>query len=254
MGTGGDGAIFHPQHPVQLGEQVQPVRDEQHDAVFGQNPQLPEYFRFRGLVQGGEGIVQDQHRTLVVQRPGQGEPLGLAAGEPVAFRAYQGVQALLHFPDLPVQADGAQIGDRVLGVTHADVFPDGGTEQLRVVAQIAEDAAAAAFVHIPQLLPAEGDGAPVGQLTKECLAQGGFAAGHGPRNADDLAGLGLEAHVVQQLLPAGVGEAEILCPEGRCFRRDKAFRQGFAGGSQKRLHPMPGDLGLVHRIEELGGA
>ena len=64
-------AVIHENHLIRLREQVQPVRDQQHDAVPGQLLQMGEYLRLGLLIQGGEGIVQDHHRLAVAQRARQ---------------------------------------------------------------------------------------------------------------------------------------------------------------------------------------
>ena len=64
-------AVIHENHLIHLRKQVQPVRDQQHDAVPAQLLQMGEHLRLGLLIQGGEGIVQDHHRLAVAQRARQ---------------------------------------------------------------------------------------------------------------------------------------------------------------------------------------
>ena len=72
-------AVIQENHLIRLREQVQPVRDQQHDAVPAQLLQMGEYLRLGLLIQGGEGIVQDHHRLFVAQRARQRQALRLTA-------------------------------------------------------------------------------------------------------------------------------------------------------------------------------
>ena len=223
--------------------------DQQHNTVPGDLPQGGKYPLFRGPVQCREGIVQNKHRALVVQSPRQCQPLGLTAGKAMAFRPHQSINAQFHFRNFPVQPHRPQVWHRVFRITHADVFLYGGAEQLRVMAQVAEDSAALLLRQFPVLLSGEGNGTTVGQLTEKRLAQGGFSAGHRPRNTDDLPGFGREAHIMQQLLRPWVGKAQIFHIQCvRCFR-GHGFRQFLFLARQNGLDPPPGHLGLMHRVE-----
>ena len=95
MGAGlDDPAVVDDEDLVGVADRREPVRDDQgRPALEGG----VEGALDRGLglgVEVGGGLVEDDDRGLLEQQPGDGEPLPLAAGEPVAAVADHGVEAV----------------------------------------------------------------------------------------------------------------------------------------------------------------
>ena len=81
LGVGADGglAAVHEDHLLHLREVVQPVGDQEHHLIFGVLLQISEDDVLGIAVQRGEGVVEDQHRARMSQRPCQRQPLRLTA-------------------------------------------------------------------------------------------------------------------------------------------------------------------------------
>ena len=117
------------------------------------------------------------------------------------------------------------------------------------MAQIPHHGSPLRLRHVPQLPSAEADAAGIGQLAEERLAQGGFAAGYRAGDADDLSGLRCKADVPEHLPAAGIGKAQIGYRQLR--RRGGGQLRLLLHLFQQRLHPPPGDLGLLDGVKEL---
>ena len=61
-----------------------PMRDHKHRASAHQIVQRRLHQRFRLAVQRGGGLIQNQNRRILQQRPRNRQPLALAAGKPHA--------------------------------------------------------------------------------------------------------------------------------------------------------------------------
>lgn len=228
---------------------VEPVGDQDHHLVPGVVPELGEDGVLRSPIQGGEGIVQDQDGPGMGQRPGQGQALGLAAGEPHASAAHHGLRALLHGPHLAVQGGEGQPGHGVALRPAEDVGGHGVVPELRIVAQVAHGGRDLPGRQAGKLPPAQAEGVAVGPLPQEGPAQGGLAAGHRPRDADDIAGLRMKAQAPENRRRTVIGKGEILQRDIQ-RPRNRQRRLGLRRAHQE-LDALPGNLRPLHGIEEL---
>ena len=118
-----------------------PVRHHQRGGLGQQPAQRLGHLRLGVHVQRGQRVVQDQQRRPGQDGPGQRHPLPLAARQGHALLADPGVQA----PGQVVHEPGLRHGQRrldrgVVGVGRAvaDVLPDAGREQRRVLERAAD--------------------------------------------------------------------------------------------------------------------
>ena len=244
-------SVLHPEDLIQLREEIQPVREQDHDAVGGQRFQVSEYLPLGVPVQRRERVVQDQERPLAAEGPCKGQPLCLPAGQPHTAAAHKGIHALFHGGGFLLKADRFQIPGGVgIPLAQQDIVPDAVIEQLRVVAKVTHDARPLFRRQVLQLRPAEPDAALVGRLTQEGPPEGGFPAGHRAGHPDDLPRLRRE------------GDAAV---NAGAVRVDKAQIRNFQRGRFGRLHgfprfrllhqgpdPLPRHLRLVDGVEQLG--
>ena len=68
--------------------------DQDHRALLQDLLALLDKGQLAARIEHGRGLVEDQDRRVRQQRSGQREPLALAAGQPDALIADQGVVAL----------------------------------------------------------------------------------------------------------------------------------------------------------------
>ena len=87
MGADGLLSAVHPDHLIQLREQVEPMGDQKHNAVGCQLFEVLENLSLGVAIQCGEGIVQHQNRALMAEGTGQAQALNLTAGETNAATA-----------------------------------------------------------------------------------------------------------------------------------------------------------------------
>ena len=183
------------------------------------------------------------------QRPGQCQTLGLSAGKTGAAVADDGIEAVLHRQHLAFQRSSGEIGHGVPLAAAEDIVLHRVGTQLRVVAQIADGGRNLTRGQRGELLSAKLRRAFIGGLAEEDPAKGGFAAGHRAGDSNDVAGMGCQTQTREDGGVA-VGEGEI--PEGHIFRRRDIQRVQLLRRLHQRFDALPGDFGLLHRVEELG--
>ena len=104
----------------------QPVGDDHRRPPRQRLAERRLHGRLRGRVQVGGRLVQDHHPRVGQQQPGDGQPLPLAAGQPVAALPDHGVQPVRQRGDQVVQPGPAQrVPQLVLG--RAPAWPAAGS-------------------------------------------------------------------------------------------------------------------------------
>ena len=204
------------------------------------------------LVDGGEGVVEDEDGAAAKERTCQCDARLLAAREAQAT----GTDARCGAVRQVVLIEADRLPDRAeiirpVGAAELDVFGNRAGEQLRTVAAVADDADGGA-VAIAELLTAEIDSTIVRALTEQGAAERRLAAGDGTRDADDFAGPCRKGEVAEyRHFCAGIGEGNVL--HGQHISRKRLLwlsqRRAFL---QLRTDALPGNLRLLDGIEELG--
>ena len=174
----------------------------------------------RFAVQGGGGLVQKQDVRVVIEGPGNADPLPLAPGDPDAPFTDHGVQPVFQPPDKVRQLGGLQglpdpvVVDFIAVNAQSHVGPDGFVHQVDVLGNVT-DAGLPLRVAVPDVPAAVADPALLGlQQAQNQIHQGGFACAGDAHNAHAGAAADGERHVLQHgLLHFGIGEAEILDPD-----------------------------------------
>ena len=162
---------------------------EQRRASGGDVEQIGGEGTPRVRVEAGGGLVEDEHRRVREQRPGQGEPLPLAAGDRRSVYAHGRAEALGERLD-PRQQPGPRRGVRQLLVARArpgepEVVRDRRVEDMRVLRAAADHAAHVVGGVAREVVTAQGGGA-AGQAG-EAHQQGGdrgLAGAAGPDEGD----------------------------------------------------------------------
>lgn len=169
-------------------------------------------------VQAGGGLVQDEHRPVGQQGPGDGQPLALPA-EPYPALADLGVKALGQPLD-EVQGIGrfsrrAQLFLVSPGTAVGDVGAHRVVEQDGLLGDDGDLTAQAVQGGLADIHPVKGD-PPLAHLvkTRQQVHQGGLAAPAGAHQGQDLAAVHGEVDVVQHLVARGIGKIHALEPDG----------------------------------------
>ena len=88
-----DPAVLQEDEAVGVAHGRQPVGDGDHRELAAQRPQRARDPGFGHRVQRRRGLVEHEESRPLVQRPGDAQALALAAGEPHATLADDGLQA-----------------------------------------------------------------------------------------------------------------------------------------------------------------
>ena len=193
------------------------------------------------------GVVEDQQPRPADQRPGQGDPLPLAARERGAALPQLGVERVGQGGDEAVALGGAQgCPDVLVGDVGAEgyVVADGVVEEERGLADHGHRAGQLAVRQVAQVGAVDLDRSPVGvdesgqQRGERALARGG-----GADQRDGAARVDPERDVVKQLLVALVGIGKVLDVEpgaGQAVEARVAVLH-LAGGREHRGDPVEPD-------------
>ena len=189
-----------------------------HEAV---QPPLDELLR--PGIDGGGGLVQDQHRGLGDRRPGNGQQLPLALGEVGPVGGQHGLIAL------------GQVGDEVVGVGNlgrpdavlvrglqppvADVLHHRAGEEVGILQDGAERAAEVVLPDLADVDAVVGDAAALDVVEAvDEVGDGGLAGAGGAHEGDLLPRLRVEGEVLEHGLFRHVGEVHPveadIAPEG----------------------------------------
>ena len=153
-------------------------------------------------VERGGGLVEDQDRSVLQHRAGDGEALALAGRELRAALAQQRVEAvLLALDELVGAGDPRGLAHRlVVGLGHrvADVLADGGAEQQVLLQRHGDLRPQALHLEVAQVALVDLDRPRLRlEQAQQQRHQGGLAGAGGPDDRGDRADAGLEAHVLE---------------------------------------------------------
>ena len=203
---------------------------------------------FRAGIDGGGGLVQDEHGRQAQHHPGDAQQLLLALGDGAAVLADDRVIALGQPLDEAVGVGGLgglhHLLQGGLGPAIGDVLPDGAPLQPGVLQHHAVAAAQAVAGDVPDVRALHLDGAAVHVVkAHEQVDNRGLAAAGGAHQGHPLAGLHLQVEVLKQGLLRPVGEGHVL--DGHAA--PSVFQHPGAGGV--------GDLGpLLDELEHTARA
>ena len=138
-----DPAVVEHRDPVGAADRREPVGDGDRRAAAAELVERALHGALgRGVERAGR-LVEHEHARVAQQRAGDRDALALAAGEPVAARADEGVVALRQARDQVVDLRGAgrrlDLGVRGVRPDVAQVLPDGGVQQVGLLADDADD-------------------------------------------------------------------------------------------------------------------
>ncbi|CAM5693919.1 hypothetical protein SFUMM280S_06782 [Streptomyces fumanus] len=196
----------------------QAVGDDQDGPAARGVRQRPDDVRLAAFVDGAGGLVQDQHRGVGQQRPGEGEPLALAAGQGGAAFAEDGPVTVGQSGDLVVHPGGAggpgQLLVRRVRPGEPQVLGDGGVEEVRLLGDDGDVPAQRVQRVLARAPPAEEDPAAPRVVVAQQQGEQGALAGAG--RSDDRGGpsrLGGEGDPAQRgRVGAVVGEVDVFEP------------------------------------------
>ncbi len=186
----------------------QVVRDDQGRAALHQPVQRPQHPVRRAGVEGRGRLVEHQHRGVAEQSPRDGDPLGLAAGEPPAALADAGVVPVRQQGDEPVgvRGDGGRPDGLLggLGPAVGDVVADRAVDEQRLLEHDGDVAAQAGPGQVAQVVAVEQH--PPGRRVERAQQQPGQRGLAGPAGPDDrghLTGAQHERDVLERGRAAG---------------------------------------------------
>ena len=185
--------------------------------------QIPQDGALGGHIQCAGGLVQQQHRGVPQQGPGNGDALGLSLGQAVAVLPHGGVQPAVHGGDEVPGAGGLQrrpqLGVGGVGLHHPQIAGDGAGEEGVALGHIGEIAAeSGVHLHLPPVGGLEVSAA----LRRADQAQqqadhGGLAAAGGAHQSHGLPGSGPEIGMGQHRLMGNIGVARVLHSHGEAL-------------------------------------
>ena len=211
-----DHAVPDDQDAVGVADGREAMGDNQGGAPLGQLVKGPLDLGLRHAVQGGGGLVQNQHRRVLEENPGDGNALFLPAGEEGPPLAHVGLEAVGHGHDIVIDLRPLGRGDHLVhrgaGTAVADVLQNAVGEEEHVLLHHADAPAEALLLHVPHIGAVQPDAARARVVEPgDEAAQGGLSAAGGPYHGDGLAGVHMEGYVVEDLrvVPL-VGEGDVL--------------------------------------------
>ena len=186
-------------------------------ASLGQGIKCPLDLGFRDGVQSGGGFIQDEDGGIFQEDPGNGNSLLLTAGQEGSPFAHIGIKALGHCQDVLIDLCLFSRFDhfffRCVRSAIADILKNRIGKEEYILLDDADIFMDGALGHIPDVPTVNGDPA-AGHIVKpgDQLTQSGLAATGGTNNGDGLAGGYINAHIVQHIQIAVIGEGHILHP------------------------------------------
>ena len=166
-------------------------------------------------VDGGGGLVQNQHRGQTEHHAGDAEQLLLALADVAAVLGDDGVVAL-------GQAADEAVGMGCLGRCHhlfeggirlavGDVLPHGAGPEPGILQHHAVAAAQGGAGHVPDVGAGDFDGAAVDIIEPhEQVDEGGLAAAGGADDGDALAGLDVQRQTLDERAVGQIAEGDVL--------------------------------------------
>ena len=179
-------------------------------------------------IQGGGGFVEDEHRRVLQQYPGDGYALFLAAGELQPALAYLGIQPLRQTPDEVFQLGHAQRLPDLLfagaGSTIGDVEADGIVEQHGILRHNTDVLAQAFLADAADVLPVDTDAAAIHVIEAEQQTrQGRLASAAGTYHRQRMPRRDGEADPMQDRSISLIGKGHIV--EADAASADLEFRR-----------------------------
>ena len=166
-------------------------------------------------VHGGEGVVENLDGGVLHEHPGDGHPLLLSPGDgdpPLPDGGLvplgEALDGVVDHRQLGVAPHGLQV---LSGGAVGDALPEGLGEEEGLLQHDADVLSQVGELDVPDVHPADGDGALApGQLVEPVQQghQGGLPRARGPQNAEGGPGLDGKAHVLQHL-PGAVAEVHV---------------------------------------------
>jgi hypothetical protein len=203
-----DPAAVEDDEPVHAGDRAQPVRHHERGPALHEPPQrLLDEDLALGVQRAGR-LVEQQDRRVAQDRPGEGDPLALSAGQLHAALADHGVEAVRQrvgeLRDVRRLGRAADLGVGGVRPGERDVLPQRAVEHRRVLRHVRDQAAQVGLAQPADVLAADQDPAGVDvRHPQQQPGERGLAAA-GPADEADLR-------------PAGHGQVEAL--EQRLARR-----------------------------------
>ena len=168
MGAAGRyAALVEDQDQVGVAHRGDPLGDDEDRAVLLAHEPVERLLdrRLRLGVHGRGAVVEDQEPRVDEERPGYGDALPLAAGEPDAPLADDGVVAVGRAPDELVRLGGLGRRHDLLvgrvGSAEGDVVAHGAREEARLLQHYPDLGPAASERHVAHVVAVEPDGPPV---------------------------------------------------------------------------------------------
>ena len=233
-------------------DQGPPLRD-------GCQPLLQALLGIRVHIAGG--LVQNQHLRIADQRTGKSHRLPLPTGQGLALLADLGretggiVADKIRHPGKGRGPEHQMVIDG--GVPQDDVLTDAAIKQDNVLRQHADAPAQLRGRQLAQVHVPEFDAALL-RLVKTCqqLGQGAFARAHGPDDADPVAGIDAQAHVLKgQTHGIGIGERNVLHGEGGLQLAKihaGAFRLVLGRQLHEQVEGLQGNTGILQTGQQGG--
>jgi hypothetical protein len=97
-------ALIKKQYLIRAGQQLEAMRNYQDNPACGTGADTGKDLLLGFYIQGGQGIVNNQNRSISQQGTGKGQTLLLAAGKPQAALADSGLISFFHSKDFRVDS------------------------------------------------------------------------------------------------------------------------------------------------------
>ena len=256
----GDAAAVHHHDAVGVADRRQAVGDDQGGAPRGEAVERLLDQRLGAGVEGGGGLVQEQHRRVAEHGAGDGDALALAAGEVGAARAGEAVEAggelVGELGDGGFAGRGLDLGVGGVEAAEADVLADGLVEEGGVLADQREMGAERAEVEVARVGAADGDAARLrlDQAGQE-VEDGALAGARGADEGGGLARLRGEAEAVEDRKLAVV-EAHVLERDVAVARRGEAGAGGavddHGAAVEELVEAFEAGAGVLDRAGDVG--
>ena len=172
--------------------------------------------RLRLGVHGRGAVVEDREARVDEERPGYGDALPLAAGEPDAPLADDGFVAVGEPPDEPVRLGGLGRGHDLLvgrvGLAEGDVVAHGARGEARLLQDYPDLGPQRRERHVAHVVAVEPDG-PLGHVVEawDQVDERGFAGARSSKDGDGLARPRRKRNLPEHFaVAAGVAERDVV--------------------------------------------
>ena len=236
-----DPPVFQHHDGVGIADGGQPVGNDKHRPPLHQ---LIHALLDQGLgtgVDGGSGLIQDQHRRVGHRRPGNGQQLPLALGQVGAVCRHHSLISLGQAAD-----KGIGIGNfhRLLHLLHggvqftkANVIGNGAGKEVGVLKHHAQGSPQIVFPDVFHVNPVV-DHPPLLHVVEavDQIGNGGLSCAGGPHEGNFLTRFGKEAYILQNGVAGVIAKGDILEANVPTQGHRRAVR----------LAPNPASVPLLH--------